>query len=348
MPSAAAVARRALDYRASALSGIEDELARLQLLDDALTRIEQDVAFNFRMAALDPEVNSQFDALKKAREGIQVAEASLRSLQQLLVLHPTDRKIQRMVADLEGPRGLIVKFRKHEKAATAIIRRLSKKAFPPELLKAAKQLTPALKRLMTDASQMEVIPWQRDSIAHSRHGPTGIEYQLIHRVHPTVGTRTWKVDITLLQATNRRDGVMMMAPASVRTQPYNLKEAKVLFLQATEGWDVIRGQAEANAGRASAKAAIIPIFRRWLDHKNDRYSGRVTIEDEGTSITGLFHWGQRWEQESEWDYDEGTNRDSRTLNDSLKKALDRHMGSIKNIDMYYNEKSLWSAVIRLK
>ena len=201
---------------------------------------------------------SQFDTLDTARKGLQKVKGILQSAQELVDMFPEDKTAQRALKDADV---MLRRFQRHEEAARAMIKKLSKKAMPPDLVKAASSLTTAVKRMLINPKALRVVPWQRE-VTNYRTNVTGVEYQMVFILPTPERARNNEHQFYLIQRTIDREGVKYGRDRLNLhgAKPYSLKEAKEAFFAGLEGWSGIKGLENV----VSQRAKVVPDIKNVL------------------------------------------------------------------------------------
>lgn len=325
-----------------------DTIKSLALLDKNLTEFEESFQSHFAATGLDPEVGNQSEALHKALEAIKQAEQAKKAAEAIAALFPADKTAPRAV---EAADVMIKRFLKHAEEARKIIRRIAKKEMPADLKKAAASLKRALQKRLVNSSDLQEIPWvakpfTRDEIA------TYFVY-LVVNVPGKPKLRGIQLRQRLYSPHARySDSEVKMAGGDMGSsflneKPFNVKDAVDLFAEWVRGWSGLKGEAEANTTRKQVSEQVAGIVKSWTRRQGGD-TDNVEVSSDYLRISGGFRGNTRWEQESEWDADEGTSSEGGKYQASLKSALGGLMGNVKSLGVYYGEKGWWSVSVTLK
>jgi len=338
------VAYRHLTRQAAApdLHDVMDTLHELAELDENLTDFEDYVQSKFAAKGLDPEVNNQTEALRKALKGIQAAEQALKQAQVIVGLFPDDKTAPRAVQAAEV---MIKRFQRHAETARKIIRRIAKKDMPKDIKKAAASLKRALKRRLVNPKDLQEIPWVEKSWGSIA------TYQIDLMVDTGTGNLAGvRLEQTLVSpSSGRRDeGVKYVAGrrAWMDSAPgsFKITDAVAGFVEALRGWSGLQGETEATSQRQTIAKEIAKILRRWQPNDSDP----VEVSSDGTHVRGGFRGYERWEMHSEWDYDREVPRESAKYKESIRKDLGNLTKHVKSLSVDYSEKGWWGIYINLK
>lgn len=269
---------------ADQLRKLMQELDALEELDANLNGVIEVFDASMKMAAkINPEATSQFEVLNKARKGIKSAEAIQKNIQAILDVYPEDKTAQRALKDAST---MIARFKRTEKKAAAVVRRISKKEAPPALRKATASTKRALTKLLVDPSILQVLPWQ--GVTHewvasrgyrSDQRVEGVEYQTVFRF-PLENQKSH--DIILFQSTLNDKGVMMKGSNGGMAQKWSLQEVTKWFLNMMKGSPLLKGEGDRNAQRAKVAPEIARAMEQYANRVGDTY--RRPAEINGTQI----------------------------------------------------------------
>lgn len=344
------VASRWLNAAPSAMELLR-ELGELEELSDNLSEMEDAVAFNFKLAAMDTEVESQFDMLKKARSGVAKAKEIMKSAQEIAAMFPEDKTATRAVKDADV---MLRRFERHEANAAAIIRRLSKKQAPPALIKAAKSLEGSLKRMMVDPKHLNVVPWQSTTRDY-RTNRNGVLYKFVFKItDPEFKGGAYNSGgtiIVLSQSTLTKEGVLFSdTEDSFRDKkPFSLKDAKAMALENTQGWAGIKGEGEATAKRESVAKNIArtleQVLGRWGDGLDEpEFRKGYRIVDVG--VKAGYHripkdgaWGV-----DEYRYEQMVDETVAELQKVAERAVAAYKNDIKSVKAWNSGEKSWCSV----
>jgi len=345
----------------SALVEALRSLAMLKELDQNLTEVEQTFSLHYRTAVeVHPEVVSQIETLQKARKGLQGADATVKSLEDLAVLFPEDKTVQRALTDAKT---LVKRFTKHVDEAKKIISTLSKKTLPPTLKATASKLEKALKAVLVNPDQLEVLPWQRGHALYQSYGGTlqGVLFYVIFRVSKVKENR----DLTLILAestisqsaglwlSDNQEGLGYVGSSvSTGIRKFDtIARAVEMFRELGAGWTGLKGESEANANRLSEANAVGAALQSALNRVRAYMKENVEISTDGRELVGAY----RSDLPKEGASDVGESRYEEMVADEIERwhkildpLLKPYQGSIKRIEVQDEEKSWIYTRILLK
>jgi len=323
------------------------ELENLQELSDNLTDVEDQVYQTFKMAKkLDPEVRSQFSALKKAREGYKQAQAVGKAVASILQQYPEDKTAIRAAKDAAV---MIKRFEKHESDASKIISRLSKKALPPALKKMAASLARMLKARLNDPKKLTVKTWQQEAFDYSHGGKQeGVQYIVLLRVG-TMGVG--------LSESSLRPGVFGVniyergfdVPGT-RGQPTTAKKQVALFMERLKGNPILKGEEDRTKTReAQAQAVYRDIAAIWSRmYGRNNADSRDRIEPKGMGMTFEAKVLPHDSYYGPSEIDDALDEERGKLNKVLAPVFKTHKDAIKEIDIYSGEKGWLYLNVKMK
>ena len=329
---------------------VMQELEVLQELSDNLTEIEDQVHQTFKMAkVMDPKVRSQFDALKKAREGLKHAESTKGAIAVILTHYPEDKTALRAFKDAAV---LIKRFQKHETEAQKIITRISKKEMPPALKKMSASLARMLQARLTNPKDLRVTWWQEETKDYSTR-QEGVLYLTLFRVP---GEDSGRLTGVGLMESTLRPGVFSVsvgngsyhAYLNSSAKPTTAKAEVATFLEALKGSPLIKGEGDRTKNRVeAAKELFDEIKYRWDrayrgDYSNSEMDpkGR-SMEFENRAIPHDTYAGYNEVQE-------GLDAEIDTISQWLKPLLQKHKGLVKNHSFDAGEKGYMTLYVELK
>jgi hypothetical protein len=332
-----------------------DTLRQLEILDGELTDVEEAFSHHFRMAkAMDTEVNSQLEALKKARTGLKTATAVLEQVKSILALYPEDKTAQRAVKDADV---MARRFQRHADAAAKIIRRLSQKQMPPALKKLSGAVATAIRRRLVNPKLLQVLPWQTTqdrylSGGHRGRNVSGVEYQAVFRIAaPDFPGNNNVQEMILTESTILDIGPFISSGYSSQVAATDTRTAVAYFLKLLEGWPGVKGEGEAIAGRAATAQEVAQTINSA--NRGNYDWEKATITADNRRIEGA-HRNDDLPKEGAYDMGERAYGElvDRTIG-RFKKQLERELGSslmkkIKDISVSDGEKSWIYTTITLK
>lgn len=337
------------DRTASLAPSVEELQQRLDELDelsDNLGGIEDAFSSHFNLTAsvLSPEVTSQFEVLKKSREGLKAAEEIQKQAALIISLHPDDKTAAR--TKLEADR-MVKRFSDHADAAHKIIRTLAKKEMPPALKKEAAVAERLLRSRLVNDDSLKVIPWQGEKeIWLPGRGGVGtqvvkvIQYQMVFRFSG-LESRFGNTDFLLTENTgDAQPGVRSyINTREVVTTGKTFAEA---VCEQLEGWTGIKGQFEAIQGRAEVAQQVEAALKRALDRLEEWGQDPTRISPDNKTIEGAYRSGLPKEgaySVGEYEYGRMLDAEYARCHKVLDPLLAALMGSIKEVRVHSGEKS---------
>lgn len=314
------------------------ELENLQELSDNLTEIEDQVHQTFKMAkAIDPEVKSQFDVLKKAIEGLKQAQATGKAVAIILKHYPEDKTAQRAAKDAAV---MIKRFQKHEAEARKIISRISKKEMPPALKKMSASLARMLQARLTDPKALQVTWWQEEEKDY-RTGQEGVKYLVSFRIPANE-----RMSGVGLAESTQKPGVY---PADDRTfysneKPTTAKAEVARFLENLKGNPLIKGEGDRTKARVQAATQLYDDIKYSWD-RNYRGDARSEMDPKGLSMEFTNRSIPHDSYASHYEVEDGLKDESRTIMQWLGPILARYKGMVKNHSFEASEKGYMTLYI---
>jgi hypothetical protein len=315
--------------------------------------VEQAFSHHFKLAkVMNPEVNSQLEALKKAQQGFKTALAVQEKVNNILGLYPDDKTAQRAAKDADV---MVRRFQRHAESARKIIVRITKKDMPPALKKLMGAVSAGIRRRLVDTKKLQVIPWQVTKSRYLRGGyrgrqVEGVEYQVIFRIDddkfPGHNNRQ---EMTLTESTLLSFGpfIEMYDPKGATTT----REAVAHFVAKLDGWPGMKGETEAISGRATTAKGVARALNSAIARMGGWMSEKAEISADNKDIEGSY----RSDLPKEGAYDVGEYEYERMVDAEIKnwrKVLDSELRSytskIKRIDVSDGEKSWIYTTITLK
>jgi len=352
--SATRVAYRHLTRKAR--SPLDDALQTLNTLgnlSEELTDVENAFAQHFKMGAkLDPEVNSQFQALQKARKGLKAAEGALAQIKQIADAYPDDKTAQRALKDADV---MMRRFQRHADAAQKIIKKLSKKQMPASLAKLSKSVAAAIKRRLIDTKKLQVLPWQNTKTFYMSGGyrsrsVEGIEYQVVFRIEdPDLMTHSKKAEIILAESTVLNSGPYIAS--DYQHTPVDQKTATAKFLEQLDGWPGVKGMSETIEGRARIAKQVASALNSALRRIRAYDWREAEISRDNKNISGEYRSDLPKEGEravGEWEYERMVEAEIKNWRKVLDAALKPYSNSIAKVGIHDGEKSWIYTEITLK
>jgi hypothetical protein len=356
--------RVAASFTASSLSDVLDGLDALRELDSRLTSLE--VSFDEHYpgvlcvaAEVDPEVVSQGESLKKAREGLAAAREIRAKVDVILKAYPDDKTAKRAVADADV---MIERFKKHEEAAAKVIRTIAKKQMPPALKAYMAKAEKLISAKFADPSKLQVIPWVSPHTVHVApvdrwSQGTQIKcllFQAVFRVEgvsaddPDDRARTRRVELTVSEATAGTGGTRINGLQSYTTDDLKQDAAwfAASFLESLRGWPGIAGAADANKARRAVALQIGSLLgslaRRLGDSSQD-----AEVDPAGLNVSVSFRTDLQEEDYGQYE-EEWRHKGDRLYLEPAKKLLAPYADKIKSLSANYSEKGWWSLDVNLK
>lgn len=352
--SATRVAYRHLIRKArSPLDDALQTLGDLSVLDHELMDVENAFAQHFKMAGkMDPKVDSQLQALIKARDGLAAAKGALQAIKKVADIYPDDKTAQRALKDADV---MVRRFERHVEASHKMIQQLSKKQLPGSLAKLAKSVEAAIKRRLLDTKKLQVIPWQQNRRFFLKGGyrgreVDGVEYQVVFRIEDkTLPSPQAKAEMILGESTVLDSGPYNASDYN-RT-PVDQKKATAYFLQQLEGWPGMRGQAEAISGRAQVAKDVAYALNRAVTRKGAWDSEKAEISPDNKTISVAYRSDLPKEGErsvGEYEYERMVKDEIARWRNVLDPLIKPYMGSIAKVNFEDGEKSWIYTGITLK
>jgi hypothetical protein len=343
---------------------ILQELETLQELSENLTEIEDQIHQTFKMAkTLDPEVKSQFDALKKAREGLKQAQAVGEAVATILQQFPQDKTAQRAAKDAVV---MIKRFQKHEAEARKIISRLSKKAMPPALKKMSASLARMLKSRLDNPKDLDISFWQQEN-KNWKTKREGIAYIVLFRTpaskdengprrRPGVGLAESTVHSGVSSVNVTDDGSYSLT--SSMSWPNTTAKAQVAnFVEKLRGTTALKGGEQKNKDRAAIASELYSELRsEWYSlyrgegPSSSMSSNGMSMEFESRPLPRQDHGGgddgDDWMSGSEIRRLE--DREEKSMMGAIGGVLKKYKPYINNYSTDYGEKGHWTLYLYLK
>ena len=326
-----------------ALSEALQELDALDELSHSIEEVTDAFSMHYRMAAaISTDVQSQIDALKKARGGLSKAQEIAAQVAKLLEIYPEDKTALRAVKDAAV---MVKRFSKHEKDAAKMIRTLSKKALPEDLKKMAASVQRGIKRKLEDPKVLQVLPWtvKGRSYKTNREGAT---FQVIFRIVDESLNRGGAE--TILQVNTVDPVGVELGGGYSRPKATSAKEAVAHFLAQLQGYAGLAGEADRTTTRMDAAQGIASALKSWGSKVGDDYNRDAEIGKGGLSVSSSTRRDTRWESYSDWEYDDGVATEGKKLRKSLESYLKPYQQDIKSAQVSYDEKGWWTAWVQLK
>ena len=356
--------RVAASFTASSLSDVLDGLDALRELDSRLTSLE--VSFDehypgvLRVAAeVDPEVVSQGESLKKAREGLAAAREIRAKVDVILKAYPDDKTAKRAVADADV---MIERFKKHEEAAAKVIRTIAKKQMPPALKAYMAKAEKLISSKFADPSSLTVIPWVSPHTVHV--APVDrwsqgtqikcLRFDAVFRVEGVPeeypddpnNRRTRRVELSVSETSVGSGGAWISEHYTTDTTKQDPAWFAAKFLEKLQGWSGIAGAAEANKARRAVALQIGsllgPLARRLGDPSQD-----VEVDPAGLNVSVSFRTNLQEEDYGQYE-EEWRHKGDRFYLEPAKKLLAPYADKIKSFSVDYSEKGWWSFEVNLK
>jgi hypothetical protein len=319
------------------LRNILKELADLEELDENINEVLDTFRSNFKMAAaIDPNVDSQLDARKKATEGLRKARQVAEAIQGILEHFPEDKTALRAAKDAAV---MIKRFERSMTQTAKMVRRLSKKQMPPSLAKAANSAARMLRKFLVDPKALEIVPWQ--GVAENWETKVkGVRY--------TATLRTWApsmkaLDIVISLSTVDDKGVRLTQPGYRGTEPYDKNKVKEYFLEGMAGNPLLKGEGDRNSERLNAAPEIARQMNRYGERHGDTYNRDPEISKDGREIQMSFR--------TDYDaanYGQYEDPDFPDFVPGMVQQLSGYKNLIKSIEGDYSEKGWYYITVMLK
>ena len=325
-----------------ALSEALQELDALDELSQSIEEVTDAFSMHYRMAAvpISTEVQSQLDALHKARKGLAKAQEITSRIAALLEIYPEDKTAQRAVKDAAV---MVKRFSKHEKDAAKMIRTLSKKAMPEDLKKMAASVQRSIRRKLEDPKVLQVLPWTIEKRSYKTN-QTGAAFQVVFRIVDE-SLHGNKAETILEVNTVTPRGVELASRGSAKAT--SAKEAVAHFLSQLQGYAGLAGEADRTTTRMDAAYGIASALKSWGSRVGEG-GYDAEIGKGGLSVSSSTRMDTRWESYSDWEYDDGVDFEGKELRKSLEPYLKPYQQAIKSVQVNYDEKGWWTAWVQLK
>jgi hypothetical protein len=130
-------------------------------------------------------------------------------------------------------------------------------------------------------------------------------------------------------------------------EPTTAKKAVAAFLAKLTGYPGLVGEADRNAERMTAAKGIANALR-------NQGMSEIEISSGATHLSASFRTHKRWEEESDWDQEEGTEKAGDEYETRYTKILRPWADKIKKtmgntlVRASYGEKGWWSVEVNLK
>ena len=326
-----------------ALSEALQELDALDELSQSIEEVTDAFSMHYRMAAvpISTEVQSQLDALHKARKGLAKAQEITSRIAALLEIYPEDKTAQRAVKDAAV---MVKRFSKHEKDAAKMIRTLSKKAMPEDLKKMAASVQRSIRRKLVDPKALQVLPWTIEKRSYKTN-QTGAAFQVVFRIVDE-SLHGNKAETILEVNTVTPRGVELASRGSAKAT--SAKEAVAHFLAQLQGYAGLAGEADRTTTRMDAAQGIASALKSWGRKVSIEHSRDADIGKGALTVSFSIRRDTRWESYSDWEYDDGVSTEEKELLASLRPYLKPYQQDIKSLDVNYSEKGGWTAWVQLK
>lgn len=331
---------------------LKDILVNLKTLGELSQNIEDvtdTFGMHYKMAAVDTNIASQLDALKKARSGLKAAQATQQAVLTILGSYPEDKTALRASKDALV---MVKRFEKHLNDANKMVRTLSKKQMPPALKKVVAAATRMLKSKLVDPKKLQVIPWQ-DPHGGFSYGGKGQVFMVVFRIEDPdlLGTDRGRAELTVWENTGTAKGPSVNSRGQLIS--VDAKRVTKSFLESLTGWPGMKGEAEASQARKTTALAIADVVQRACDSMGMNWSQRdAEVSKDFMQVEGSYRSSnlpKEGESEYGWQrYEEMVEEELKRYHAKLDPALKPYMKHIKNIDVHTGEKSWVYTYIYLK
>jgi hypothetical protein len=217
---------------------LKEQMRNLADLEDLSENIDDMVDMfgrHFKAAVrIDTDVESQFELLRKAKNGLDAAKQTQKTLGIVLKEYPDDKTALRAMKDAMT---MVKRFERHEKDARKVISTISKKQMPPSLVKYANSIARAMKAKLVNPRALRVVPWQQKAYRQ------GVLYQVVI-ILPTPGYHQADYRVTVEEGTDSKDGPQVKNQGHLTPKKVAETMADVL-----RGWMGLVGEESAIASR---------------------------------------------------------------------------------------------------
>ena len=354
---------------------VQDTLSALGALDAMLTGMEHSFDKHYpgmmvmaAMAAPDPEVVSQLDALTKAREGLKAAKALLVNVNAIIVQFPEDKTAARALTDANT---MIDRFTRHEANAAKVIRTMASKRMPPGLEKLADQAAKLIKKRLIDPKKLTQIPWVGvKSVAVVPMGKyvNALQFQLVFSIRDPgiAAVRSFapsdaaadEARVTIAENSLGSPGQFMVIDSWTDSKQTTAQEVVDRLVSQIDGWSGWKGGAEVLSGRM----AIAPKIKAALEAAVKKITGggyygggvvdarEATISRDGKTINISFRTDIRGDDYGQYD-DHHQAWGEAEYSPHFERALAPYAEFIEKPrynPISYGEKGWWSYTVTLK
>ena len=244
---------------------MKEDLDDLDTLSQNIDRAVEDFGYHFRIASLDPQITSQFDILKKAKEGLQHAKTIQESVKRVLSGSPEDKTAQRVALDAEI---MVGRFQRHIQDAQKVIMTISRKAMPPALKQYAAAIAREIRARLEDPDVLQVIPWQDESYDSGVH-MVGLRYQVVFRINlGDTYNGIKEINGTAMESTVSKTG------PTFENKLMSPREATEVFLAGARGWAGWKGESSAISKRESIAEMIGAVLVNFCGQMGQSTGGR--------------------------------------------------------------------------
>lgn len=327
-----------------------------------LTENAQEIidGFNLHYAAarvagrdqMDPQIASEFQVFNKVVEGGALAVKTVEALTNLVKLFPEETKYAKALADATKMRE---KLGKQVEASRKILHTLSKKIAPKAIIALAKKVESKIESRLIDPSKIKTFFSQGQYSGGEAYSNFVVQVfvPLPNPDSDQLGAmrehRLW-----LQEDAVGSSGVTMNISWDSRIPYGNWKPATVdgaldLFLEATEGWNNVKGEAEGQSARKNTAYSIAQA----INNATSRLGGGrdAVIKSDFRTVTGEYRSSLPKEgaySVGEYRYEEMVSEEIARFKKILDPALAPFKSQIKNISFEDSEKSWIHVTVWIK
>jgi hypothetical protein len=279
----------------------------------------QHYASGRQAAGMDPTLKSEYEVLNKATQGHALAQATMKSLTDLVALFPADKKYAKALADATK---MVDTLAKQVDGSRKVARALAKKLAPKALADMVKKVQPKIEAWLLDPTKMTVKFWQN----------ADFRGQVFHYgIFQVTTSDNREVALYLRESTMGVAGVAMgmgFGHTPYDWKPATVNEAVDLFMGSIKTWDNVKGEVESRKIREGTANAIAAVIKRVC--------GRLGWDNDSVDIAKDFRWvrgSYRSNLPKEGAYDVGEARYDEMVKSEIaraKKETDPLLANYKN------------------
>ncbi len=300
-----------------------------------------------RVAGMDPQIASEFQVFNKVVEGGALAVKTVEALTNLVKLFPEETKYAKALADATKMRE---KLGKQVEASRKILHTLSKKIAPKALIALAKKVESKIESRLIDPSKIKTFFSQGQYAGGEAYSNFVVQVFV-----PLQNPDSDQLGALWLQEDAvGSSGVTMNISWDSRIPYGNWKPATVdgaldLFLDATEGWKNVKGEAEGQSARKNTAYSIAQA----INNATSRLGGGrdAVIKSDFRTVTGEYRSSLPKEgaySVGEYRYEEMVSEEIARFKKILDPALTPFKSQIKNINFKDSEKSWIHVTVWIK